>query len=165
MRLFRSSVRRSSLRAGGRFHTAGATPRSRRPTRGGVSSDHDGSRSHRSCGASCVRTTILGIRSIRPGPALFSSFPAVRATTRSGPTLAGVDDQALGALEFATVLERLADATATPYGAERARSLHPATSREEVTRRNSLTTEAVALLDNAAEPPLQGISDVRAAAS
>jgi DNA mismatch repair protein MutS2 len=76
-----------------------------------------------------------------------------------------VEAQALGALEFAVVLERLASATATPYGAERARSLRPATSPDDVTRRQLLTGEGIALLDNAAEPPLHGIRDIRAAAS
>jgi DNA mismatch repair protein MutS2 len=74
-----------------------------------------------------------------------------------------VNAQAFGALEFEIVLERLADAAATPYGAERARELRPATDAADVERRQSLTSEAVALLDHAAEPPLQGIPDIRAA--
>jgi len=63
------------------------------------------------------------------------------------------------------VLERLEAATGTPYGAERARTLRPARTRAEVEARQALTAEAIALLDEAAEPPLQGIRDVRAAAA
>ena len=63
------------------------------------------------------------------------------------------------------MLQRLADATATPFGAERARSLRPAVTADEVARRQLLTGEGIALLDNAAEPPLHGIRDIRAAAS
>jgi DNA mismatch repair protein MutS2 len=74
-----------------------------------------------------------------------------------------VDARALAALEFDVVLERLAAATATPYGAERALALAPSADPDEVAARQGLTDEAVALLDNAAEPPLQGIPDVRVA--
>jgi DNA mismatch repair protein MutS2 len=76
-----------------------------------------------------------------------------------------VDEQALGALEFADVVQRLVDATVTPYGAERARLLVPAANRNEVTRRHSLTGEGIVLLDHGAEPPLHGICDVRATSS
>jgi DNA mismatch repair protein MutS2 len=75
-----------------------------------------------------------------------------------------VDEQALDALELPAVLEQLAAATGTPYGDERARSLRPDTDPNDVARRQLLTTEGIALLDNAAEPPLQGIRDIRAAA-
>jgi len=74
-----------------------------------------------------------------------------------------VKEQALDALELDVVLERLAAAAATPYGAERARGLRPAADDAEVARRQVLTGEAVALLDHAAEPPLHGIRDVRTA--
>ena len=93
-----------------------------------------------------------------------SSARPVAAPT-DGPTLAVVDAQALGALELAVVLERLAEATATPYGAERARSLRPATSAPEVRRRQLLTSEGVTLLDHGAEPPLHGIREIRAHAT
>lgn len=76
-------------------------------------------------------------------------------------TLPRVDAEALNALELDLVLERLAAAAATPYGVERALALRPATDAEEVEHRQSLTDEAVALLDHAAEPPLHGIPDVR----
>jgi DNA mismatch repair protein MutS2 len=74
-----------------------------------------------------------------------------------------VDVQALDALEFGAILGRLAGATATPYGAERAQALQPSVEPAEVARRRELTTEAVALLDNAAEPPLHGIPEIREA--
>jgi DNA mismatch repair protein MutS2 len=74
-----------------------------------------------------------------------------------------VEDQALDALELDVVLERLAAAAATPYGAERAHALRPAADDAEVERRQVLTGEAVALLDHGAEPPLHGIPDVRTA--
>ena len=72
-----------------------------------------------------------------------------------------MDDHSLHALELDVVLERLAASTATPYGAERAFALVPSTDASEIARRQSLTDEAVALLDHAAEPPLDGIPDVR----
>jgi DNA mismatch repair protein MutS2 len=74
-----------------------------------------------------------------------------------------VDEHALEALELDIVLERLAAAAATPYGVERARALVPARDGTEVERRQTLTDEAVALLDHAAEPPLHGIAEVRGA--
>jgi DNA mismatch repair protein MutS2 len=74
-----------------------------------------------------------------------------------------VDDHALRALELDVVLERLAAAAATPYGVERALALAPSADAGEIARRQALTDEAVALLDHAAEPPLDGIPDVRVA--
>jgi DNA mismatch repair protein MutS2 len=67
------------------------------------------------------------------------------------------------ALELDAVLERLAAVAATPYGVERALALAPSVEATEVARRQSLTDEAVALLDEAAEPPLEGIADIRSA--
>jgi DNA mismatch repair protein MutS2 len=64
-------------------------------------------------------------------------------------------------LELDAVLERLAAAAATPYGVERALALAPSVDAPGVERRQSLTDEAVALLDEAAEPPLEGIVDIR----
>jgi DNA mismatch repair protein MutS2 len=72
-----------------------------------------------------------------------------------------VDDLARGALELDVVLERLAASAATPYGVERALALVPSADTDEIERRRLLTDEAVALLDQAAEPPLDGIPDVR----
>ena len=74
-----------------------------------------------------------------------------------------MDTQALAALEFDVVLQRLEAATATPFGAELARSLHPAATLEDVELRQTLTGEGVALLDHDASPPLNGIRDVRPA--
>ena len=74
-----------------------------------------------------------------------------------------MDVQALAALEFDVVLQRLEAATATPYGAERARSLRPATTLEDVELRQTLTSEGVVLFDRAASPPLDGIRDIRPA--
>jgi DNA mismatch repair protein MutS2 len=75
-----------------------------------------------------------------------------------------VDPGTLAALEYPTVLERLVAATSTSYGAGLARSLEPTSDPDDVTRRQALTAEAIALLDEAAEPPLRGIRDVREAA-
>jgi DNA mismatch repair protein MutS2 len=68
------------------------------------------------------------------------------------------------ALEFPAIVERLAAAAGTPYGEELARALVPSTDEDEVARRQALTAEAVALLDESAEPPFEGIADVRAPA-
>jgi DNA mismatch repair protein MutS2 len=72
-----------------------------------------------------------------------------------------VDRDALEVLEFPAIVERLAAATATQFGAELARALAPSSDLEEVSHRQALTAEAVALLDKSAEPPLEGIGDVR----
>src|ERR1700693_5315079 len=67
----------------------------------------------------------------------------------------------LDALEFPAVVERLATASATAHGEAFARALAPPPDPAEVARRQALTAEVVALLDMSAEPPLDGISDVR----
>jgi len=72
-----------------------------------------------------------------------------------------VDPNALVALEFPAIAERVAHAAATEYGAELARSLVPSPDPDEVARRQTLTAEAVGLLDTADEPPLDGIRDIR----
>ena len=69
--------------------------------------------------------------------------------------------EALVTLEFPAIAERLASATASAHGAELARSLVPSADHDEVARRQALTAEAVALLDSAGEPPLEGLHDVR----
>jgi len=74
-----------------------------------------------------------------------------------------VDAHALAVLEYAAIVERLAGAAATPHGASLARALEPSTVVTEVHRRQALTTEAIGLLDLAAEPALGGIDDVRPA--
>jgi DNA mismatch repair protein MutS2 len=80
-----------------------------------------------------------------------------------GPTLIRVDANALAALEFPAIAERLAGATSTPPGAELARALTPSSDPTEVVCRQALTAEAIALLEESAEPPLRGVEDVRAA--
>ena len=76
-----------------------------------------------------------------------------------------MDASALDVLEFSAIAERLAAATGTPRGAELARALRPSADAAEVARRQALTAEAIVLLDDAAEPPLHGIHDVRDAAA
>ena len=68
-------------------------------------------------------------------------------------------------LEFPAIRERIAAAAATDRGAELAHELTPSPDPREVARRQALTAEAIALLDEAAEPPLDGIRDVREPAS
>ena len=75
-----------------------------------------------------------------------------------------MDAKALAALEFPSIAERVAQAAATDRGAELARALEPSADPDEVARRQALTAEAIALLDDAAEPPLEGIHDIREAA-
>jgi DNA mismatch repair protein MutS2 len=75
-----------------------------------------------------------------------------------------VDESTLQALEFPALVERLAGATATPYGEELARALVPSADIDEVARRQALTAEAIGLIDVSVEPPLEGIHDVRSAA-
>ena len=71
-----------------------------------------------------------------------------------------MDAEARTALELPAILERLASAAATDHGAAAARSLEPSPDRREVEHRQTLTDEAVALLDAAAEPSLAGAHDV-----
>src|SRR5262245_45931511 len=75
-----------------------------------------------------------------------------------------MDRHALAVLEFPAIVERLSGATESARGDEAARALEPSTDPGEVARRQALTAEGIALLDNAAEPSLAGLADVRAAA-
>ncbi len=75
-----------------------------------------------------------------------------------------MERNALAVLEYPAIVERLARSTETTHGAELARALEPASDPTEVTRRQALTAESIALLDQAEEPPLRGIRDIRAAA-
>ena len=68
---------------------------------------------------------------------------------------------ALDELEFPAIRERLARAAATELGATVAAELQPSPDPDEVARRQALTAEAIALLDESLEPPLEGIRDVR----
>jgi DNA mismatch repair protein MutS2 len=75
-----------------------------------------------------------------------------------------MDAHALAVLEYPAIAERLAGLTATDRGASLAVELVPSGDPDEVARRQALTSEAIALLDAAAEPSLAGVRDVRAAA-
>jgi DNA mismatch repair protein MutS2 len=76
-----------------------------------------------------------------------------------------MDPWALELLELPAILERLAGAAASEPGQARALALRPSDDAEEVTARQSLTTEAVGLLDNSTEPELGAVRDVREAAA
>ena len=76
-----------------------------------------------------------------------------------------MDTRALSLLELPAILERLAAATASAVGAERAASLLPSGDGAEVACRSLLTSEAIALLEVAAEPALHQVADVREAAT
>jgi DNA mismatch repair protein MutS2 len=72
-----------------------------------------------------------------------------------------VERLSLAALEYPAIIERVAALAATAYGAALVRSLLPSADADEVARRQALTSEAVLLLDAAAEPSLHGVADVR----
>ena len=72
-----------------------------------------------------------------------------------------MDPNALDVLEFPAIRERVAGAAATEHGAALAAELEPSPDAGEVARRQALTAEAIALLDESLEPPLEKISDVR----
>jgi DNA mismatch repair protein MutS2 len=72
---------------------------------------------------------------------------------------------AVEALEFPAIVGRVSSAAASEPGAELARALVPSSESAEVARRQALTAEAIALLDVAAEPPLEGIRNVRETAA
>jgi len=76
-----------------------------------------------------------------------------------------MNGEALAALELPAITGRLATASSTELGAERARALLPGTELADVVGRQALTAEAVALLDAARDPSLAGIADVREAAA
>ena len=67
-------------------------------------------------------------------------------------------------LELPAVLARLAAAAASEPGALLAEALRPSADADEVRLRQQQTTEAIALLDDAAEPDLGGVADVTEAA-
>ena len=77
------------------------------------------------------------------------------------PTLGRVNPNALEVLEFPAIRERIAAAVATDHGVALARELTPSADADEVARRQALTAEAIGLLDESLEPPLEGIGDVR----
>jgi DNA mismatch repair protein MutS2 len=67
-------------------------------------------------------------------------------------------------LELPAVLARLAAAAASEPGALLAEGLRPSADVDEVRLRQQQTSEAIALLDDAAEPDLGGVADVTEAA-
>ena len=76
-----------------------------------------------------------------------------------------MDASTLDALEFGAIRQRVARAAATEQGEAAAHSLEPSPDADDVAGRQALTSEAIALLDAAEEPPLDGIRDVREQAS
>ncbi len=76
-----------------------------------------------------------------------------------------MDPFALDVLEFQAIRERVAAAAATEHGAALAGALAPSADAQEVARRQALTAEAISLLDESEEPPLEGIRDVREVAA
>ncbi len=75
-----------------------------------------------------------------------------------------MDPRSLELLELPGVLERLAGAAASEPGQALCLALEPSGDEEEVERRQSLTREAVALLDHAAEPDIADVREIRPAA-
>ena len=75
-----------------------------------------------------------------------------------------MDPRALELLELPAILDRLAAAAASEPGKERCLALEPAVEPPEVARRQALTSEAVGLLEESAEPELADVHDVREAA-
>ena len=74
-----------------------------------------------------------------------------------------MDTRALELLELPAILERLAATAASEPGQAEALALAPSDDPEEVAERQRRTTEAVALLDHAAEPELGRVREVRPA--
>ncbi len=72
-----------------------------------------------------------------------------------------MDPNALEVLEFPAIRERVAATASTDYGVALARELTPSADPDEVARRQALTAEAIGLLEESLEPPLEGIRDVR----
>jgi DNA mismatch repair protein MutS2 len=72
-----------------------------------------------------------------------------------------MDPRALELLELPEILDRLAAVAASEPGKARCLALAPAAEPEEVERRQALTTEAVRLLDESAEPELADVREVR----
>lgn len=72
-----------------------------------------------------------------------------------------MNERSLDLLELPAILDRLADAAASEPGRLLAGALRPATDPDEVGHRQALTTEAIAVLDHAAEPELHLLHDVR----
>ena len=74
-----------------------------------------------------------------------------------------MDPRALELLELPEILDRLAVAAASEPGRMQALALRPSADPYEVAARQALTTEAVTILEQSAEPDLAGARDVRPA--
>ena len=74
-----------------------------------------------------------------------------------------MDPRALELLELPAILERLAATATSEPGRDLARALTPTADVDEVVRRHVLTAEAIAVLEQSAEPDLAGARDVRPA--
>ena len=72
-----------------------------------------------------------------------------------------MDERALGLIELPAILERLATAAASQPGAELAGVLRPSSEAPEVERRQARTSEAIDLIDSAAEPNLSALGEIR----
>ena len=73
-----------------------------------------------------------------------------------------MNERALELLELPAVLDRLANAAASEPGRRLAGALRPAFELDDVARRQRLTSEAIAVLDAAAEPDLRNLHDISA---
>src|SRR5690242_4394598 len=70
----------------------------------------------------------------------------------------------LAVLEYPLIVQRLAEAAATPHGAELSGELLPSPDADEVAVRQARTAEAVELIEAGNSPSLNGIADIRASA-
>jgi DNA mismatch repair protein MutS2 len=75
-----------------------------------------------------------------------------------------MDPWALELLELPAILDRLASVTASDPGRTRALALSPSADSDEVAARQALTSEAVALVEQSAEPSLGAVAEIGPAA-
>ncbi len=75
-----------------------------------------------------------------------------------------MDPRALELLELPAILDRLAATAGSEPGKDRCLTLEPAAQPDEVDRRQTLTGEAIGLIERSAEPELADVRDVRHAA-
>ena len=75
-----------------------------------------------------------------------------------------MDPRALELLELPEILDRLAATAGSEPGKDRCLALEPAAQPDEVDRRQTLTGEAIGLIERSAEPELADVRDVRHAA-
>ena len=73
-----------------------------------------------------------------------------------------MNERALELLELPAILDRLANAAASEPGRRLAGAVRPASDPDDVERRQRLTSEAIAVLDVAAEPDLRNLHDIGA---